>query len=337
MLIAAGVYVQYFEVNVTVLDKLVKEVVRLERVRPGFQPENVHPLLIRMQKNINVVVALVSMCITHDKLSCLKSLELNSSSSMADQQKIHSVEHADIESPLQASPTAPVGTTKADHVNPVEEHEPNNSQVTPPKPPKKRRSCCSWSLCWTWTWSILLLLFIIWIIIYILFLVFRQKLPNYSIDRLDVTQFNLSSNSSLSARFQVHITARNPSRRIGVYYGGSPITVSFSGTELSEGSLPKFYQGHRNKTVMVLPMSGQIQNGTGLLVELQQQQQAGNITLLLRSRQPVWLKLGSLKVREMKLSLRCQLGVAALSPNISVSFSSSGCSFRFRLYIIMLD
>ncbi|KAL4278072.1 hypothetical protein GQ457_03G029180 [Hibiscus cannabinus] len=79
-------------------------------------------------------------------------------------------------------------------------------------------------------------------------------------------------------------------------------------------------------------MSGQIQNGTGLLVALQQQQQAGNITLLLRSRQPVWLKLGSLKVREMKLSLRCQLGVAALSPNISVSFSSSGCSFRFRLY-----
>ncbi|KAL4366416.1 hypothetical protein GQ457_05G005000 [Hibiscus cannabinus] len=58
-----------FEVNLTVLDKLVKEVVRLERVRPGFQPENVHTLLIRMQKNINVVVALVSMCRTHDKVT----------------------------------------------------------------------------------------------------------------------------------------------------------------------------------------------------------------------------------------------------------------------------
>ncbi|KAK8569867.1 hypothetical protein V6N13_002579 [Hibiscus sabdariffa] len=58
-----------FEVNLTVFDKLVKEVVRLERVRPGFQPENVHTLLIRMQKNINVVVALVSMCRTHDKVT----------------------------------------------------------------------------------------------------------------------------------------------------------------------------------------------------------------------------------------------------------------------------
>ncbi|GMI98522.1 Fanconi Anemia D2 [Hibiscus trionum] len=58
-----------FEVNFTVLDKLVKEVVRLERVRPGCQPENVHTLLIRMQKNVNVVVALVSMCRTHDKVT----------------------------------------------------------------------------------------------------------------------------------------------------------------------------------------------------------------------------------------------------------------------------
>ncbi|KAB2075134.1 hypothetical protein ES319_A07G200600v1 [Gossypium barbadense] len=48
---------------------LVKEVVRLEKVRPGFQPVNVHTLLIRLQKNVNVVVALVSMCRTHDKVT----------------------------------------------------------------------------------------------------------------------------------------------------------------------------------------------------------------------------------------------------------------------------
>nr|KJB10666.1 hypothetical protein B456_001G214900 [Gossypium raimondii] len=58
-----------FEVNLTVLGKLVKEVVRLEKVRPGFQPVNVHTLLIRLQKNVNVVVALVSMCRTHDKVT----------------------------------------------------------------------------------------------------------------------------------------------------------------------------------------------------------------------------------------------------------------------------
>ncbi|XP_022759064.1 Fanconi anemia group D2 protein homolog isoform X2 [Durio zibethinus] len=58
-----------FEVNLTVLDKLVKEVVCLEKCRPGFQPENVHTHLIKMQKNVNVVVALVTMCRTYDKVT----------------------------------------------------------------------------------------------------------------------------------------------------------------------------------------------------------------------------------------------------------------------------
>ncbi|KAE8730522.1 hypothetical protein F3Y22_tig00002919pilonHSYRG00117 [Hibiscus syriacus] len=68
LLIEAGPSVQ-FEVNLTVLDKLVKEVVCLEKVRSFAQPENVHTLLIRMQKNVNVVVALVSMCRTHEKVT----------------------------------------------------------------------------------------------------------------------------------------------------------------------------------------------------------------------------------------------------------------------------
>ncbi|KAK8579857.1 hypothetical protein V6N13_143021 [Hibiscus sabdariffa] len=271
-------------------------------------------------------------------VSCLKSLELNSSSSsMADQQKIHPVALADIESPPQTSPTAPlvlVGTTRSDHVNPVEEHNPSNSQVSPIshlKPPKRRRSCCCRYLCWTLS-ILLLLIVVIGIIVAILFLVFRPKLPNYTIDGLEVTQINLSSNSSLSASFHVNITARNPNKRIGIYYGDSHITVWYTETQLCQGSIPKFYQGHRNMTVLVLPMLGQIQNGTGLLAALQQQQQqTGNIPLLLRTRQPVRIKLGSLKLPEMKLSVRCRLLVDALSPNNSIRISSSSCSFRFKL------
>ncbi|GMI90540.1 NDR1/HIN1-like 25 [Hibiscus trionum] len=269
---------------------------------------------------------------------CLKSLEFNTSSSMADQQRIHPV--ADIESPPQASPTAPlvpVGSTKSDHVNPVEEHQlPNNSHgtvpVNQPKTPKKRRSC--WCRCLCWTLSILLLLIvIIGVIVGILFLVFRPKLPDYSIDGLEVTRFDLGSNSSLSSSFDVNITARNPNRRIGIYYeGGSRITVWYRETQLVRGSIPKFYQGHRNTTVLVLPMSGEIQNGTELLTALQQQQQqTGNIPLLLRARQPVRIKLGSLKLPEMKFSVRCRLVVDALSANNAIRISSSSCSFRFRL------
>ncbi|KAE8728517.1 cactin-like isoform X1 [Hibiscus syriacus] len=256
---------------------------------------------------------------------------------MADQQRIHPV--SDIESPPQASPTAPlvpVGSTKSDHVNPVQQHQPDNSHGTAPvnhtRTPKKRRSC--WCRCLCWTLSIILLLIvIIGIIVGILFLVFRPKLPDYSIDGLEVTRFNLSSNSSLSAGFDVNITARNPNRRIGIYYeGGSRITVWYNETQLVQGSIPKFYQGHRNTTVLVVPMSGQIQNGTNLLASLQQQQlQTGNIPLLLRARQPVRVKLGSLKLPEMKFTVRCRLVVDALSANNAIRISRSSCRFRFRL------
>ncbi|XVE78447.1 hypothetical protein DITRI_Ditri13aG0145900 [Diplodiscus trichospermus] len=58
-----------FEVNLTVFDGLVKEVVRLEKYQPGFQPENVLTHLIKMQKNVNVFVALISMCRTYDKVT----------------------------------------------------------------------------------------------------------------------------------------------------------------------------------------------------------------------------------------------------------------------------
>ncbi|KAE8666516.1 cactin-like isoform X1 [Hibiscus syriacus] len=260
-----------------------------------------------------------------------------SSSSMAEQQKIHPV--PDIESPPQTSPTAPLvplGSTKSDLVNPVEQHHQSNySHVPPishPRPPKKRSSCCCRCLCWTLS-ILLLLIGIIGIIIGILFLVLRPKLPYYSIDGLEVTQLSLSSNSSLSANLHVNFTARNPNRRIEIYYeGGSHITVWYTETQLCRGSIPKFYQGHRNTTVLVLPMSGQIQNGAGLLTALQQQQQqTGNIPLLLRARQPVRIKLGSLKLPEMKFLVRCWLVVDALSPNRAIRISSSSCSFRFRL------
>ncbi|PPS02725.1 hypothetical protein GOBAR_AA17939 [Gossypium barbadense] len=188
-------------------------------------------------------------------------------------------------------------------------------------------------MCWTLS-LLLLLIVILGIIVGILFLVFRPKLPKYSIDGLRVTQFDLSSvNSSLSASFDVNITARNPNKRIGIYYdGGSHITVWYNETQLCEGALPKFYQGHRNTTVLVLPMTGQVQNGTVLLTALQQQQQmTGNIPLMLRAKQTVRVKLGSLKLMKMKFRIRCRLVVNALSADNAIRISSSSCSFRLRL------
>ncbi|XVF73974.1 hypothetical protein PTKIN_Ptkin13bG0024000 [Pterospermum kingtungense] len=254
---------------------------------------------------------------------------------MADQQKIHPI--PDVEATPQTSPSAPLvpqDSSKSDKGDPVEKYPPSRGTVSMmnSKTPKKRSCCCK---CFCWTLSLLLLLIVILgIVVGILFLVFRPKLPKYSIDKLDITQFNVSSvDSSLSASFDVTITARNPNKRIGIYYeGGSRINAWYNETKLCEGSLPKFYQGHRNTTVLVLPLTGQIQNATALLTTLQQQQQqTGNIPLRLRVRQPVRVKLGKLKLPKVKFSVRCRLVVNALSANNAISIQSSSCKFRLRL------
>ncbi|KAK7321447.1 hypothetical protein VNO77_32100 [Canavalia gladiata] len=257
---------------------------------------------------------------------------------MADPQRIHPVH--DVEAPNHpTAPLVPRSVSKSDAGDPenVVHHPPPptslpSQPVMHSKPPKKRRSCCCRFLCWFI--SILLILIVaIGITIGILFLVFRPKLPKYSVDELRVTQFDLADNNSLSVTFNLTIIARNPNKKIGIdYRGGSHISAWYMDTKLCEGSLPKFYQGHRNITVLSIPLIGHTQDASGLQSTIQQQlQQTGNVPLNLKVKQPVRIKLGKLKLFKIKFRVRCRLVVDNLNANNSIRIRSSSCKFRFRL------
>ncbi|GKV00202.1 hypothetical protein SLEP1_g12935 [Rubroshorea leprosula] len=198
----------------------------------------------------------------------------------------------------------------------------------PTCPWRKVNRCLCWTIC-----LLFLLIVAIGVSAAILYAVFQPKLPNYSVDKLQITQFNLGSDSSLSATFDVTITATNPNKKIGIYYeGGSSLRVYYTNTQLCQGSMPKFYQGHQNTTVLILPLTGQIQDGNALVTALrEQQQQAGNIPLNLKVNQPVRVKLGKLKLMKVKFLVSCRLVVDALSANSAISIQSSSCKFKFRL------
>lgn len=252
---------------------------------------------------------------------------------MGDHQRIHPVR--DPEAALPQTPTTPLvprGSLRSDKGELVD-YPPfrRTLPVVHSKPPK-RRSCCCRFLCWTLA-LLLILVVAVGATIGILYLVFRPKAPKYSIDSLRITQFSAGNDNSLSATFDVNITARNPNKKIGIYYeGGSRISVSYTGSKLCEGALPKFYQGHLNTTVLIVPMTGQTQNATGLLTSLQQQQQqTGVIPLNLRVWQPVRVKLGKLKLPKVKFIVRCQLNVDSLSTQNVIRIKDSSCKIRLRL------
>lgn len=253
---------------------------------------------------------------------------------MADPQRVHPVH--DPEAPqAPTAPLVPRGSSKSDTAPHDNVYYPPMHRTLPvahSRPPKRRRSCLCRCLCCTFS-VLAILIVLVAATVGILYLAFRPKLPKYSIDALQITQFVVGNDGSLDATFNVNITARNPNKKIGIYYeGGSRINVLYDGEELCEGALPKFYQGHRNTTVLVVPLSGQTQNGTGLLSQLQAEQQAtGVIPLNLRVRQPVRVKLGKLKLFKVKFLVRCRLEVDNLSADNSIRITSSSCKFRLRL------
>ncbi|KAL2499109.1 NDR1/HIN1-like 25 [Abeliophyllum distichum] len=252
---------------------------------------------------------------------------------MADHQRIHPVQ--DPEAAAPQAPTAPLvprGSSRSDKGDPPESYPPFRRTIpyAPSKPPP-RRSCCRKCLCWTISLLILQIL-ILGILAAIIYFVFQPKIPKYSVDAMSITQFNLGNDNSLSATFNVNITARNPNKKIGIYYeGGSHLSVWYTGTKLCEGSLPKFYQGHRNTTLLNLTLTGKTQDANGLLQSLQAQQQAGNIPLRLRGKVPVRIKLGKLKLMKWKFLVRCGLVVDTLSADNVIRIRESNCKFRFRL------
>lgn len=248
---------------------------------------------------------------------------------MTDHQRIHPVD-------AEAPPSAPLvkhdSLKSSDQATPVQQFPPlrRTIPVRHLKPPKKRSCCCR---CFCWTVSlIIILLILIAATGGILYLVFRPKLPSYSVDRLQISNLQLNSDMSLSAGFDVTITARNPNKKIGIYYEeGSHLSVWYGDTSLCEGVLPKFYQGHQNTTVLNVALTGQTQLGSPLMNALNEQQQTGRIPLDLKTKVPVRVKFGGLKLRKVKFLVGCKLVVDSLTANNLIRIRTSSCKFKLRL------
>ncbi|PKA52055.1 Putative syntaxin-24 [Apostasia shenzhenica] len=204
--------------------------------------------------------------------------------------------------------------------------------VTHAAAPKKKRSCCCCRfLCWT-----ILILILLAVAVAatagILYLVFDPKIPKYSVDRLQITAFSVDANLTAKAAFDLTVTARNPNKRIGIYYvDGSQLNVWYEETRLCTGWFPVFYQGHRNTTTVTVKLAGEAELGRELSSALEQQQQTGSVPLLFKGDVPVKVKVGALKLWKMKARVRCDLVVNSLTAGNSINIKTSNCKFRLKL------
>ncbi|KAF9676334.1 hypothetical protein SADUNF_Sadunf09G0127900 [Salix dunnii] len=196
------------------------------------------------------------------------------------------------------------------------------------KPSRSRCCCC---LCWFLSF-LAAFLFLLGLAAAILYLVFRPESPDYSIERVAISGFNLTSSGPISPEFNVTVRANNPNNKIGIYYEkGSSVNVYSDGVKMATGSLPVFYQDKNNVTVVVTSLKGTaIELTSGVRTALANGVSKGAVPFNLALRAPVKLKLGSVKTWKITVKVDCELTVDKLTA--SATIGSKSCDYGVDLW-----
>ncbi|KAF5727564.1 protein YLS9-like [Tripterygium wilfordii] len=167
----------------------------------------------------------------------------------------------------------------------------------------------------------------------VLYLVFRPKVLDYSIDKVAIRGFNLTSSTSpISPEFDVTVRAENPNKKIGVYYlDGSSVNVYYNEDRLSTGALPVFYQPSKNVTVFVTVLrdSGIVLTSSARKA-LADEQKKKTVPFKVGMKVPVKIKVGSVKTWKITVKVKCDVTVDKLTAFAKIV--SQDCDYSVKLW-----
>jgi hypothetical protein len=172
--------------------------------------------------------------------------------------------------------------------------------------------CCC---CLLSTFCSLLLAFLILagIQLLVLWLILKPiHLPKYSLNDVDIVNFSVGqNNNTLAADLIYNITAENPNRKIGIKYDYIDLETSYDGQAFGLSSIPGFYQGHQNTTVLTSELNVQdFQLQQSSATALQTQIQANNVPLHIRANAKAHVKIGKYTSAGFKVRVDCDVDMA---------------------------
>jgi hypothetical protein len=197
----------------------------------------------------------------------------------------------------------------------------------------KNRNCCCF-----FKYLLLTILFIVLVIIIaasVFYLLYKPKMPKYTINSLVVKNFNISMPNifTFSPEFEATVTAQNPNSKISIYYeDGSGITVYYKSVPLANGVWPTFHQPANNVTELVVPVKGSgIQLAKSMHDEILQNQNSGAVPLNLNMKVPVKIKAGSITTWTINVFFSCDVTVDKLAAAGSTIVDKS-CSVKVHVF-----
>lgn len=164
------------------------------------------------------------------------------------------------------------------------------------------------------------------IAILITWLALRPQRPKFHVENVTVSQLKVINNE-LNATMQFNMSARNPNKKMGIYYDLIGVGASYRHQKIGWNRLPGFYQGHKNTTVITFPLSAQsLFLTTDLSSHLLGDRATGSVDMTVRLDAIVRFKVGSWRTREHSMSVYCDVSVDWNNSTTGRLSQNEGCT-----------
>lgn len=167
----------------------------------------------------------------------------------------------------------------------------------------------------------------------VLWLVYRPSSMKFHVVNASLTEFNLTNNENqLLHNLVLDMSIRNPNKKIGVYYDNIDARASYKGEEFAAVSLGKFYQGHKN-TTMVKPVfqgNSTIRLGGSEIKEFDKEKTNGEFNIDIRIYLRIRFKFGWLKTYRIKPKVKCDIRVPFTAAGaVKGAFDTKKCKIDY--------
>lgn len=205
-----------------------------------------------------------------------------------------------------------------------------------PTPPKERRNRCC--LCFVGLIAfILAILLFAGITGFVLWVIYRPHQPNFTVTSVQIPKFNVTKDSYLRYQFVLQMDARNPNKKVTFYYDTFSVKVSTDNLDLADGSVPGFYHGTKNTTVLKADLKSEnLALDASDAKKLKSAQSKGKITLDVDLQTRVRVKMGKWNSHKVRANINCN-GVSAVISGTKKSsasaISDSKCNIKLKFKV----
>ncbi|KAK9272446.1 hypothetical protein L1049_002819 [Liquidambar formosana] len=188
-----------------------------------------------------------------------------------------------------------------------------------PATKRSQSCCCSRCLC-VFIIILVLLVLTVGILLGAFYLYLSPKNPEFSIAGVVVKNRQSSSRQHSQPRYEISLKAKNPNKRMGVYYqGGGGASLAFKKQKIATGKFPALHQEAEHSSTVKVVLTG---SDAALPLEIEKSMKDEKskvpVSLALTMNVPVKMIIWMMKTWSMDMAVSCNFRVSTLAKGTRV-------------------